>query len=138
MSDLKALGARLDALINACPNLVERDGAEYVVPVGARTQRLRIGLDGVHVVFSSVVARGSQLMDARGSRCSEADVLADLWARNARVDTVSFSLDRHGRVVGRIEALLATLDDEELAFYVARLAEECDRFEFVLTGEDRG
>lgn len=123
---MRTLTARIDALGRSRPGYLTWAGNELVVSLGARSHRIRLDLVGDHVVFTSVVARASQLSDLRGERRSEADILAELWARNARVDTVSFSFDRHRRVVGTISAVLATLDDEELGFYVSRLAEECD------------
>lgn len=68
----------------------------------------------------------------------DAELAQTLWTRNARTDVVAFHLDRWNRVVGRIDALAATLDEVEHAFYVRRLAEECDRLEVLLVGDDRG
>ncbi|MBU2647769.1 DEAD/DEAH box helicase family protein [bacterium] len=55
---------------------------------------------------------------------------------NTLTDVVSFSINAKGDLVGRIEQLVRTLDQNELIFYVSRLAEECDRLEYLLTSED--
>jgi hypothetical protein len=49
---------------------------------------------------------------------------------------VAFAFGRDDRLVGIIEQPIATMSPEELLFYVQMLAEECDRFEYMLTGED--
>ena len=59
------------------------------------------------------------------------------WQRNAMKDLVTFAFDGRDRLVGRMEQPVATLDPEELKLYIQVLAEECDRFEYVLTGKDQ-
>ncbi len=61
-----------------------------------------------------------------------------VWRKNAEKDLVAFAFDRGDRLIGLIEQPLATLAPEELSFYVETVAKECDRFEYVLTGEDVG
>jgi hypothetical protein len=51
---------------------------------------------------------------------------------------VAFGFDKRDRLVGIVEQPIATMAPEELRFYVEMLAKECDRFEYVLTGEDEG
>lgn len=59
------------------------------------------------------------------------------WRKNSLKELVGFSFDRQHRLIGVIEQPAATFDHEELVLYVETLARECDRFEFILTGEDR-
>ena len=61
-----------------------------------------------------------------------------VWRKNAEKDLVSFAFDREDRLIGLIEQPLATMAPKELSFYVETVAKECDRFEYVLTGEDVG
>ena len=56
-------------------------------------------------------------------------------SRNRQTDVVNFTFDRHNRLIGRIEHPANTLDAEELFFYFSRLAIECDRLEYLLTGK---
>ena len=49
---------------------------------------------------------------------------------------VNFTFDWHSRLIGRIEHPANTLDGEELLFYLSRLAIECDRLEYLLTGKN--
>ena len=60
-----------------------------------------------------------------------------LWRRNHQTDVVNFAFDRQHRLIRRIEHPAETLDAEELCFYLSRLAIECDRMEFVMTGQNR-
>lgn len=58
------------------------------------------------------------------------------WQRNRAIDVVDFTLDGRRRLVGEIDALADTLDAAELAFYIERLATECDRLEYVAIRRD--
>ena len=98
-----------------------------------RRQIVHIQCEGDHYVLTSVVlgpARTAQYL-------KEPSELAELvWRRNRRTDVVNFTFDRQRRLIGRIEHPYETLDPEELYFYLSRLAIECDRMEYVLTGRD--
>jgi hypothetical protein len=63
-------------------------------------------------------------------------LLPRIWLRNRETNCVAFGLDKRGRLIGRIEQLVDTLDMAELAFYIQLLARECDQFEYALTGQD--
>ena len=76
-------------------------------------------------------------MSTRVSAKRLRDLAYRCWRRNARKALVTFAMEPRGRVVGLIEQPKATLDHEELELYVEVLAKECDRFEFVLSGQDR-
>lgn len=58
------------------------------------------------------------------------------WRRNRSTQLVGFRLDERGRLVGESWVPRAGLTGEELAFYVQRVAAECDRLEYLLTGRD--
>lgn len=60
-----------------------------------------------------------------------------IWTRNRSTDLVEFAIDESGRLVGRIEHVAESLDRTELEAYLIALAQECDRFEYVLTGRDQ-
>lgn len=59
------------------------------------------------------------------------------WQRNRTTALVGFRIDRRGRLVGEAWVPKAGLTREELVTYVRAVAAECDRFEYVLTGQDR-
>ena len=56
-------------------------------------------------------------------------------ARRAK-DSGGVACDADEAIKGRLEVLTATRDEDEVRVYVDTLAEECDRFEYALTGED--
>lgn len=58
------------------------------------------------------------------------------WRRNRSVQLVGFRLDDRGRLVGESWVPRAGLTGEEFAFHVRRVAAECDRLEYLLTGRD--
>ena len=60
-----------------------------------------------------------------------------VWRKNSLKDLITFSFDTQHRLIGRIEQPASTLDENELVLYIHTVAEECDRFEYNLTGEDR-
>jgi hypothetical protein len=51
-------------------------------------------------------------------------------------DLITFAFDDRDNLVGVIEQPVLTLDYEELKLYIETLARECDRFEYILTGDD--
>lgn len=70
------------------------------------------------------------------SRRLRAEYARRAWFRNGMGDLVSFGVDGKGRLAGRIEQPMASLDDAELELYVETVARECDRFEYVLLGTE--
>lgn len=104
---------------------------EAVFPNGRR-QRMIIERQGERYILTSVV-----LTSKRVKEFWRSELLPHLWKRNRETNVVAFSLDRQDRLVGQIEQLAETVDVDELAFYIALLARECDRFEYALTGQDQ-
>ena len=112
-----------------------RDGNYLVAELaGQRTQRVRVTQVRDEARFVSVVAPSWVVPDKAEHRSI---FLRRLWEINARTDLVAFGIDGHGRVVGACRHPVDTLDPEELESYVVTLVRECDRLEWVLTGEDR-
>lgn len=77
------------------------------------------------------------LGSSRVANMGSAAVARMIWARNRSTDIVEFSIDESGRLIGRIEHLAESVDRAELETYLIALAQECDRFEYVLTGRDQ-
>jgi hypothetical protein len=109
---------------------VEPGRATVEFPNG-RTQEIRIDVSDDRYTLTSRVM-GKARVEQQGL-----DRLAALvWDRNPTSDIVEFTFDLQSRLIGRVEQLRDTLDRQELLFAITRLAEECDRFEYVLTGRD--
>lgn len=103
------------------------------LPPNERTQRITIEQDTDQIVFrSTVLGRSRVTQNHRRWR----DLVRQAWLRNATHDVVTFAFDRSDRLIGVIRHPAATLDCNELVLYIDTLARECDRFEYVLTGED--
>lgn len=51
---------------------------------------------------------------------------------------VTLAFDKRNRLMGVVEQPVVTMQDKELRFYVETLAQECDRYEYILTGSDDG
>jgi hypothetical protein len=68
-------------------------------------------------------------------RLDEPDVQA--WRRNRSTKLVGFRLNQDGALIGESWIPKVGLTPEEFCFYVRQLAAEADRFEFLLTGQDR-
>ncbi len=108
------------------------EDGEFVLSFGeGRHQVVRARREGDRYVFTSRVL-GKRRVDHMSYR----DLAHLIWRRNRRTPLVSFLLDPAGRLVGRIEQPIQTLDPPELAAYLLLLARECDRLEFLLTGRD--
>ena len=115
----------LPAVIHEIPN-----GLEVDFPNGRR-QQIEIEKRDGHYRFSSFIV-GSARTESQGI----CDLLRKIWIRNDEIDVVDFTLDNRKRLIGEVELLAGHLDAQELAFYLICLAEECDRFEFILLGKD--
>jgi hypothetical protein len=59
-----------------------------------------------------------------------------VWRRNRVTELVGFRLDRRGRIIGDVLPPSLGLTSKEWNLYVAAVARACDRFEYVLTGQD--
>jgi hypothetical protein len=64
------------------------------------------------------------------------DVPLRAWRRNRSSQLVGLKVDQRGRLVGEAWVPKAGLSAEEFQSYVRRVAAECDRFEYLLTGAD--
>ena len=134
---MESLTARIDELIASGSVRWSRDGNAVRVELekGSRKQFVRFARnhDPDRYVFRSIVLRSTQVTK---SDTAWRDLAYRAWRRNAVKDLVTFSFDEKDALIGVIEVSAATLDHEELQIYVETLAKECDRFEYVLTGQD--
>lgn len=99
-----------------------------------RSQTVHIQREDDRYVFTSVVLGATRTEQQRKDLMGFAE---RVWFRNRQTDVVNFTIDLQNRLVGRIENLADSLDDDELFFYLSRLAIECDRMEYLLTGDNR-
>ena len=131
---MKELLQRVDELIANGQLPWRRQGDSVEVRLGGSERRQSVQLEEREefYVFRSVVLREPKRVSSGKLR----NLAYRCWCRNARKALVTFAMEPGGRVVGLIEQPKATLDHEELQLYVEVLAQECDRFEFVLSGED--
>jgi len=60
-----------------------------------------------------------------------------VWRKNASKEIVGFAFDRRDRLIGCAEHPATRLTDRDLRMYIEVVARECDRLEFLLTGDDR-
>lgn len=105
-------------------------GAVVAEFINGRRQTIKYWREGEHYVFTSKVA-GRAVVEREG----EERIAKEILMRNRATDVVIFRLTEKG-VEGRIEQRAATLQPDELRFYLALLAREADRFEYLLTGRD--
>ena len=108
-------------------------GVEAVFEATERRQRVTIGIEGDQVALASVVLDRDAVTR---STTYWRELAVQAWERNRLTDLVLFGFDGDDNLVGRVNHPRATLDAPELRLYLQTLLEECDRFEYVLTGED--
>ena len=110
----------------------QRTGTQLHIslPRYERSQTVRIARQKDRYVFSSVVARVSDVRENRRALAYR------LWRRNALMAVVTFTIDRRDRVIGLIELTIKSAHPKEIKFYFETLARECDRLEYILTGAD--
>lgn len=80
--------------------------------------------------LTAVVARARHLESA-------GDFPIRAWLRNRATQLVGFRIDKQGRLLGEAWIPKTGLTAEDLIFSVRRIAFECDRFEYHLTGKDQ-
>lgn len=106
-----------------------RDGAVEVQLRDGRRQSVAVEDHGDFYLLRSTVARAAAVQQT-----SEAILRA--WERNRSVFLVGFRIDARGRMIGEARLPKIGLTAEEWQFTVIHVAQECDRFEFQLTGQD--
>lgn len=132
---MKTLLNRIDDLSKEPDRRWEREGETLRVSLykGARHHAVLLSRDEERYIFRAVVLSNSEVTCNKQQRRR---IARRAWRRNASKALVTFAFDKDYRLVGQIEAPVATLDQDELVLYIETLARECDRFEFVLTGQD--
>jgi hypothetical protein len=111
------------------------DGSRLTIHFGdhGRSQVVQLGRRGGDYVFTSRVLPAAQVTKT-AKRWRQLAYRA--WCRNAQSDLVTFGFDEEDRLVGRVVQPAETCDEAEVLLYVDTLAQECDEFEYVLTGGD--
>ncbi len=104
------------------------------VPGSSRFQTVHIGLDGNDCVLTTTV-----LGTARVTTSDDTwrNLALTAWKWNALHELVAFVFDSRNRLVGQIRHPAAFLDLDELDLYIKALSRVSDRFEYLLTGQDR-
>lgn len=129
---MEKLLSRIDQLITAKRLPWRRQGRKVRILLSqdGRSQDIHLTQQRDRYVLSSVIAHTSAVNEDLRSLAYR------LWRRNALKAVVTFTIDRRERVVGHIDQPIASVHDKELKFYLETLARECDRLEYILTGED--
>jgi hypothetical protein len=112
----------------------KRNGRSVTVQIcdDGRKQRVRFKKYKDMYTFYSIIHKGRLIKGKKLRR--EIAYLA--WRKNDMKDLVTFAFDDKNNLVGVIEQPVITIDHEELKLYIETLARECDRFEYILTGDD--
>jgi hypothetical protein len=106
------------------------DGDSVVVSfVGGRHQRIEVDDAGEAYELTGFVARPATLQPIPNAHLRA-------WERNRTTQLAGFRIDRRGRLVGEAWVPKPGLGADEFLHYVRRMAAECDRFEYILTGKD--
>ena len=134
--DVGDLACRIDELIKRDNLPWRNDGDRIWIELSNRGRRQQIQFFhlGDNYVFASTVVNATFVNKSTTHR---RDLALKTWWRNTYKAIVSFAFDRRGRLRGIIEQPAETLHDNEICFYVETLAQECDRYEYILTGSDR-
>ena len=96
-----------------------------------RQQTVRYERRGDRYLFTSRVATEGHLRHV-----SWKDLSREILRRNRMAKVVAFGVRNWHAVDAWVEQRASTLRAEKLKFYLRLLAQEADRFEFLLTGKD--
>lgn len=99
-------------------------------PTG-RGQKVRYERRGEHYLFTSRVATEAHL-----EHLSWTEIAKEVLLRNRITEVVAFGIRDWHAVEAWVEQRASTLRTAKLKFYIAQLAREADRFEYLLTGKD--
>jgi hypothetical protein len=94
-----------------------------------RRHRVTVKDDGDSYLISGYVARQALVT-------SVPDLPAWAWTRNRVTQLVGFRIDRRLRLVGEAWLPKEGITREEFQLFLRRVAYECDRFEYLLSGRD--
>lgn len=97
---------------------------------GERRQRVMVRETTEAFELTGVVVRPSMALGIP-------DLALRAWRRNRAMQLVGFRIDRKGRLIGESWVPKAGLTRDEFLLYIQRVADECDLFEYHLTGRDR-
>lgn len=131
MIDIRSMVKEAADRVPAGLRIRARAGSAYVEFANGRKQFVTAHEAGAAAILVSRVL-GAARVDSIGL----ARLLPEVWKRNRHTHCVAFGIDERGRLVGRIEQVAGTLQPDELVFYFALLARECDQFEHALVGVD--
>ena len=129
ISQLKALVASSDSRWT-----LDEHGSEIIVNADGRRQSITFERRDELYVLTSVVLSATEVT-SNVRRWRELARLA--WQRNAEQELVTFGFDKKERLIGQIQHPERYLDREEVEVYIEALARECDRFEYLLSGQDQ-
>ena len=132
MKRFEQLLAELRELPGTKLKLAYKGGEAVVSFPDGRTQTIRVRRAGDSYLLTSRVVGSTRV-----ANMEPVDLACQIWSRNRVTDVVEFALDESGRLIGRIEQVAETLNRNELEFYLTALAQECDRFGYLLTGRDQ-
>lgn len=134
--DVDDLTCRIDKLTKQNNLPWTRSGDRVWIELSDRGRRQQVQffrIDDDYVFISPIVSAAFVNQSAAHRR----DLAFRTWRRNTLKAVVSLAFDKRERLIGIIEQPAKTLRDRELRFYVEMLAQECDRYEYILTGSDR-
>ena len=94
-----------------------------------RRHRVTVKDEGDSYLISGCVARQAVVTSIH-------DLPVRAWTRNRATQLVGFRIDRRLRLVGEAWLPKEGITREEFQLYLRRVAYECDRFEYLLSGRD--
>lgn len=96
---------------------------------GGRKQLVNVSYRGTQYRLTSIVLKRAYV-----EKIGKYKLLPRVWLRNRETNLVTFSLDKHGRLIGCIEQPSETAEADELLYYLEHLAIECDELQYLLRG----
>ena len=107
---------------------VEGDAIQVELARGRR-HSVTVRDAGATYELHAIVARSAALAAVGGGSLLT-------WRNNRNSQLMGFRIDQRERLIGEAWVPKGGLTAEEFGFYVRKLAAECDRLEYLLTGAD--
>ena len=133
MNQITTLLQSLNRIPNTNYALKYSPGKAKITLPNGRTQSITITRQGDLYILTSTVLGTRRMQLLCPTPKQKVDIICQ---RNRATEVVTFTQDKKGRLIGVITQPAATMQKQELTYYLAKLAQECDRLEYLLTGGD--
>ena len=95
-----------------------------------RKQEIILSVQDPSYVFSTTIGT------VASTSLSRRELQFRIWRQNALKPLVNIRINNKDEIIGSVSNDISHTDPNEVSFYIKTLAQDCDRFEYSLSGSD--